>query len=167
MKREDRLDLIRNHLEISPAPLAGESLSQLFGVSRQTIVQDIQSLKSQGHDIVSTHRGYLLMQKPRPQRVFQVRHQHAQIGDELATIVEAGGRIIDVYVLHPMYGKLQVPLNIGTLGEVETFTRQLEEGKLQPLMHLTDAVHFHTVSALDEMVLEEISQRLKKKGYLI
>ena len=75
----------------SSAPVAGKDLSRMFDVSRQVIVADIAALKAEGHDILSTHSGYVLGGACRAERVFKLRHTSAQTQDELTTIVSLGG----------------------------------------------------------------------------
>ena len=60
MNRAQRLEAIKGILEEATSPVSGSYLAELFGVSRQTIVQDIALLRNQGFEIVSTPSGYFL-----------------------------------------------------------------------------------------------------------
>ena len=84
--------------------VSGSELSKYLGVSRQIIVQDIAVLKAAGYDIISTHYGYILKDSPLIQRVVKVYHTTEQTEDELTTIVELGGMVVDVFVWHKVYG---------------------------------------------------------------
>ena len=43
----------------SDEPLSGGKIGDIYHVSRQVVVQDIALLRSKGHSIVSTPRGYV------------------------------------------------------------------------------------------------------------
>ena len=47
-------------LQESHKPVSGTKLAEKFQVSRQVVVQDIALLRASNHDIVSTHKGYVL-----------------------------------------------------------------------------------------------------------
>ena len=166
MNGEQRRQEILSMLKECKEPVSGSDMAQRFGVSRQIIVQDIALLKVGGHKIFSTYKGYLLGSEAAARRVFQVRHSIEQIGDELNTIVDEGGKVQDVFVRHEMYGELRAVLSISTRKQVEEFIGQLESGKLSPLMHLTDDWHYHTVDAESEATLDRIGFALAAKHYL-
>ena len=112
MKAVDRRKEIANYLMTEGKVISGSVLSDKFGVSRQIIVQDISVLKAMGYEILSTHSGYVIHGSPLVERVFKLYHTTDQTEDELNTIVDLGGTIVDVFVWHKVYGKLSVPLNI-------------------------------------------------------
>ena len=99
-------------LSQSDVPLSGTRLGKETGVSRQVVVQDIALLRTAGYPILSTGRGYLLNGTPGCTRVVKVCHTDAQVEDELQTIVDLGGCIVDVSINHRVYGKVSAPLNI-------------------------------------------------------
>lgn len=166
MKREKRHQDIVNMLREAKEALTGADLAQACQVSRQVIVQDIAILKASNYNIISTNKGYLLVDPPGRQRVLKVRHKDSQIGDELYTIIEAGGRVKDVFVRHEMYGEIRADLSLSTSRDVDAFVRNLQEGKVTPLKKLTDGSHYHTVEAASDEILDEIEKRLRDKGYL-
>jgi len=167
MKREKRLEDIINKLRAAREPLSGTILANALQVSRQIIVQDIALLKASSLNIISTNKGYLLMDPPGKQKIFKVFHNIAQISDELYTIVEAGGRVNDVFVIHKIYGEIKVMLSLATRTDVDEFVIHLAEGKISPLMKLTDEYHFHTVEASSDSILNIIEQNLRDKNYLV
>ncbi|MBK5243694.1 MAG: transcription repressor NadR [Eubacteriaceae bacterium] len=167
MNREKRLDDIINKLRVSKDPISGSALASACKVSRQIIVQDIALLKASNFNIISTNKGYLLMDPPGKQKIFKVFHTADQIADELHTIVEAGGRVNDVFVIHEVYGEIKVLLSLGSRRDVDEFVISLTEGKISPLMKLTDEYHFHTVEASSEHILSVIEQNLREKKYLV
>ena len=57
-------------------------------------------LRAQGHEVLSTNRGYLIQAPLRVSRIFKVFHTSEQIVDELCTIVDLGGTVEDVFVHH-------------------------------------------------------------------
>lgn len=147
-------------------PMSGESLAEKFDVTRQVIVQDIAILRASGKDIVSTNRGYYLNEE-RTQKVFKVKHSDKDINKELNAIVDLGGRVKDVIVHHKVYGEIKKDLNCSSRRDVKIFLEKMKEEKSKPLDVLTGGVHFHTVLADNEEVIEEIEVVLKELGFLI
>ncbi|WKY43693.1 3H domain-containing protein [Eubacteriaceae bacterium ES2] len=132
MKKEKRFEEIIAKLKASEEPIPGSLLASSFKVSRQIIVSDVSDLKKRGFEIISTNRGYMLKEKNRPQRVFKVRHQQDEIADELLTIVTAGGKILDVFVVHELYGMIRADLNIDSEKGVAEFVAGLKKDQLSP-----------------------------------
>ena len=85
MTGSKRREEIINKIKSSTSPISGKALAQLYGVSRQVIVQDIALLRTAGYDIISTNRGYLLNAPLTTSRVFKVSHTDAQTEDELCS----------------------------------------------------------------------------------
>lgn len=167
MKKQKRQEDIVKTLRSSREPVSGSALSEIFQVSRQSIVQDIALLKAAHYNIISTNKGYLLIDPPPKAQIFKVYHHHEEIADELYTIVDAGGFVKDVFIIHDIYGKIQVDLFLATRAEVDIFVAGLEEKQTSPLMKLTDKYHYHTVEAPTDAVLEAVEKKLREKGYLI
>ena len=78
-------------LKKADAPVSGGHLAEVLQVSRQIIVQDVQSLRQQGYDILSTPRGYVWKRPDGVQRVFKVYHTDDETEKELTMIVDLGG----------------------------------------------------------------------------
>ena len=166
MKAQERRKTIINILLSEDRPIPGGELSEKCGVSRQIIVQDIAVLKGQGFDILSTHNGYLVQKSPFKDRVFKVKHSTDQTEDELSTIVELGGTVVDVFVWHKVYGKMSAPQNIFSELQIKQFIEGIRAGKSTELMNITGGYHYHTVRAEKEETLDLIAEVLSKKGYV-
>lgn len=162
---------ILNMLQTHDTPLSGTALANAFHVSRQVIVQDIALMRAESHDILSTNRGYIYrreeFQTAMPKRVFFVRHATDQVLDEFMTVLELGGKILDVVVEHELYGQIRVDLLIETDRDAREFSERLILSKDNPLKVLTDDCHYHTVAAPSEKLLDLIAQELDNKGYLL
>ncbi|MDD7388719.1 MAG: transcription repressor NadR [Lachnospiraceae bacterium] len=167
MNSEERRKEIIQTFRSGTQPVSGGSLSDMFGVSRQIIVQDIALLRAQGHDIISTNRGYLLKTPARVSRVFYVHHTDEQIGEELNAIVDLGGSIKDVFVVHKVYGTIRGDLGISSRRQVNGFLDQLKNGQSSPLKNITKDTHYHTVEAENEEILDEIEKELAERGFLL
>ena len=152
----------------STKPLSGGALGAATGVSRQVVVQDIALLRSEGHSIVATARGYLLdmPKEEKHTRLFKVLHDEARTEEELKLIVDLGGCVEDVMVNHKVYGKVTAPLNIKNRRDVQNFLKSLEMGKSTPLLKVTSGYHFHRVSADEEEILNEIEDALRQNDFL-
>ena len=166
MKTAERRKAIANHLLSQNSAVPGAALSELFGVSRQIIVQDISVLKAEGYDILTTHKGYILRSSPLSERVIKTFHTGNETEDELNCIVDLGGTVVDVFVWHKVYGKITAPLNIFSRLHIKQFLEGVRSGKSTELMSITGGYHYHTVRADSEDILDRIENALAEKGYI-
>jgi len=167
MKAAERRKAIAARLMSEKEAVSGSTLSEEFQVSRQIIVQDIAILKGTGYEILSTHNGYVLKTSPLKERVFKVWHTTENTEDELNSIVNLGGTVVDVFVWHKVYGKITAPLNIFSEFQVKQFIEGVRSGKSTELMHITGGYHYHTVQADSEEILDRIEAALGEKGYIV
>ena len=161
-RRKTILSLMRQ----SSQPLSGGALGSATGVSRQVVVQDIALLRTEGHAIIATARGYLLDEPNHLTRTLKVFHTNEQTEEELTTIVDLGGCILDVMVNHRIYGKMCAPLNIKNRRDIQVFMNNLRTGKSTPLLNVTSGYHFHQIAADSEEILDEIEEALREKNFL-
>ena len=167
MKVAERRKAIVNLLLSAKEPIPGGELAQKFGISRQIIVQDITVLKGTGYEILSTSQGYIMQKSPLSERVFKVRHTTEQTEDELSCIVDLGGTVVDVFVWHKVYGKIEATLNIFSKLHIKQFLEGVRTGQSTELMHVTGGYHYHTVRADNEAVLDLIEAALSEKNYIV
>ncbi|SFS06408.1 transcription repressor NadR [Anaeromicropila populeti] len=164
----ERRNKLVNILKTQVEPINGTMLAKCLGVSRQVIVQDIALLRAENEQIISTTKGYMLLkQSLKASRVLQVKHAKNEIEDELNTIVDHGGKIKNVIVEHPVYGQIQTELEISSRKDVEEFLNKIYNDKIVPLKELTNGIHFHTIEAESENILNLIESMLREKNYLI
>ena len=168
MDGKERRQKLITLMEESDGPISGEKLAGLLGVSRQVIVQDMALLRAQRMQILSTYKGYFLDAAVKEQyvRIFRVHHDTEHTLDELQLIVDYGGKVLDVFVEHPLYGQIRADLMIANRMEAKQFVEQMEAHEAHPLKLLTDDCHYHTVVAGSEEQLDLIEQELKMRGYL-
>jgi transcriptional regulator of NAD metabolism len=167
MKVAERRKAIVNLLLSSKEPVSGGELAQKFNVSRQTVVQDVTVLKGTGYEILSTSQGYVIRKTPLVERVFKLKHTTEQTEDELSCIVGLGGTVVDVFVWHKVYGKVEAPLNIFSPMHVKQFMEGVRTGQSSELMHITGGYHYHTVRAESEAVLDRIEAALNERNYIV
>lgn len=167
MKADERRKKIIAILMSKTDAISGGELSKELMASRQIIVNDIATLKSEGVDIVSTNKGYILNGNHFRERVFKVRHSSEETENELSQIVCLGGVVVDVFVNHKVYGKINAELNISSKSDIDNFMEGIKTGKSTELMHITAGYHYHTIRAASEKILDEIEQSLKSNGYLV
>ena len=115
----------------SSTPLSGGALGRAVGVSRQVVVQDIALLRTEGHPVLATARGYVLEVPHQTERLFKMCHTTEQTREELNTIVDLGGEVLDVMVNHRIYGKVSAPLNIRSRRDVEAFVENIRTGRFK------------------------------------
>lgn len=167
MSGDKRRENLLKILQESNNAVSGTKLAEKFQVSRQVIVQDIALLRALNHDIVSTHKGYVLKNKNHISRVFKVRHSAEKMLDELYLIVDCGGKVEDVFVYHKLYNVVRVPMNIKSRIDAKRYVDSIEGGVSVPLEQITSEYHYHTVVADSEETLDIIQQQLQEKGYLV
>lgn len=190
MTGEERRNELLNTIRESAMPISGAALAKKYQVSRQVIVQDMALLRAAHHEIYATPKGYVILQSKldnvaieeqtlqtshkisRQQkqtcREYRVAHTDEQIEDELNTIVDMGGRVLDVSIRHEVYGTIRGDLPIHCRRHVQDFMEEIRSGKSKPLKNLTSGgIHYHNVEADSEETLDLIEQELKRKGYLV
>lgn len=170
MTGEQRRTEIRRMLQQNQQPMTGTALANALHVSRQIIVQDIALMRAEQLPIVSTNKGYLLrpdsVRAFQPKRVFFVRHNTEQVMEEFMTVIDLGGRILDVSVEHELYGPIRADLLIENARDAADFVERLAACRDNPLKVLTDDCHFHTVAAPSEKLLDLIEGELRSRGFL-
>ncbi len=167
--KERRKEILRL-LKEKDNPIKGIDLANKLGVSRQIIVQDIAILRAKGESILATPQGYIIPMEKGNKLVKTIvcKHiKHEEIEDELKTIVDMGGKILDVVVEHPLYGEIKSPLMINSRLDVVQFMENLERTKAEPLSTLTAGVHIHSIEVENEKIFKNIKEALKEKNYLI
>lgn len=164
-RREKLIEILEN----AKQPISGTELAKRLKVSRQVIVQDIALLRAVNKNILSTTKGYLIYvrEDEKVNRCFMVKHTTEEILDELCTIVDLGGKVLDVIVSHDIYGEIKADLIISNRQDVYDFVQKVKENNTRPLKELTDNIHLHTIEADSEEVLDIIEQKLREKGYLL
>lgn len=168
-KRRKEIEAILKEEKI---PVSGAELARRAGVSRQVIVQDIALLRAENKEIMSTNKGYLMHKADTEGslahiRVFRVSHATEDTLDELQTIVDYGGRLLNVFIEHALYGQICVDLIINNRLDALEFVAQMASTADQPLKVMTGGCHYHTVTADSEKNLDMIERELAKKGYLV
>lgn len=166
MNGEERREKIFNYILSSTEPISANTLASKYGVSRQVIVQDIALLKAGGSDILSTNKGYIMQYNAACTRVIKVRHTDDEIEDELQTIVDLGGRVVDVFVWHRAFGRVNAKLHIKSRRDIKNLLDDLSSGKSSPLKNITAGYHYHTIEADNEEMLTEIEKALSDKNYI-
>ena len=158
IRRNHILDILKKTNE----PVSGSALAKQMGVSRQVIVQDITLLRT-AYPILATAKGYLLYPdiEKKCRRTFCVKHSKEETRDELNAIVDHGGKVLDVLVEHDVYGEIRADLMLSCRKEVAEFCERLEKSKSGPLNILGSGIHYHTVEAVNEEILDEIERKLQ------
>lgn len=167
---EERRRLVIEKLTQTGDPITGSDLADLFGVSRQVIVQDIAIIRAKGVPVLATSNGYLIQSKSDPDKViktFVSKHDgFDRMEEELLIIIDYGGKIIDVIVEHPVYGEIVGTLMISTRDDVSKFVEKVKATDSKPLSSLTKGDHIHTIEVPSEKVFQLIMNELREKGFV-
>lgn len=169
MSGEKRREKLLDILKTADTPVSGTKLAKQLNVSRQVVVQDIALLRAIDKNILATNKGYIIYEflGTGYKETVAVKHNDEQIQDELYSIVDLGGRVLDVVVEHEIYGQIAVDLVIKTRKDVDDFVRSCNENHTKPLKELTDGVHYHTIETDNEGEMKSILEILKIKEYLL
>lgn len=170
MRTEERRSSLLARLKTAEQPLTGTKLSREFAVSRQIIVGDISILRAQGVQIFATPRGYIMPKEQSvPSRMITLvcRHKAEDMEQELLTIVDNGGAVLDVIVEHPLYGPIRGDLLLENRRDIRAFLSKMKKCQANPLLVVTGGVHMHTVRIPDEETLQAICKELRELGILV
>ena len=166
MNGEIRRNKILSLLSESETPISASKIASDLGVTRQVIVHDVALLRAAGYAVSSLASGYSLEKQSVIKRVFKVQHSDEDVEKELNIIVDAGGRVDDVFVYHKVYGKVQADMGIKSRLDVKKFIEGIASGKSSLLKNVTSGYHYHTVSADSVATLDLIAEELKANGLL-
>lgn len=171
MNAAERRTKISHLLAGADKPVSATVLAAQCGVSRQIIVGDIALLRAGGLAVLATPRGYILENASTApayaERSVVCRHEQDRLLEELYTVVDLGGALIDVTVEHSVYGQICAPLHIFSRYDADAFDRKIRQPGAKPLCDLTGGIHLHTLRAADEDTLDRVVQGLKDKGFLL
>jgi len=168
MNGEERRISILEELGKASSPISATKLASKYSVTRQIIVADIALLRASGQPISAKSRGYVLEGKVDGLRkMIAVKHGKDDVTSEFYAVIDNGGKIIDVIVEHPVYGKISAELNISSRYEADEFVKKMSLSGVNPLSLLTEGMHLHTIVASDEDTYERIINKLSELGILI
>lgn len=168
MNGQERRNAILARLQGSTAPISAKILADEYAVTRQIIVADIALLRAAGHRIAAANRGYLLETADDGLiKHIVVKHDKGDVEKEFYTIVDFGGKVLDVTIEHSIYGRISAELNIASRYDADLFISRVKETGANPLSLLTEGFHIHTLSVRDEDSFARITERLSALGILI
>ncbi|WP_018133477.1 transcription repressor NadR [Effusibacillus pohliae] len=162
-RRQQLLDILKS----SNKPIPGSHLADALDVSRQTIVQDIAFLRKDGFDIISTTQGYMLAHGSKSQyrEVLGIIHTPEQLKRELEILVAHHVTVEDVFIDHPVYGRIKGELNIRTPRDVKEFVEKRDRSPIPLFSEVTGGLHYHTLLAEDADTIAEAKAALQKEGF--
>lgn len=170
MDTNERRREIIIQLTNSNTPISASTLAEHFSVSRQIIVGDVALLRAEGHDIVSTPRGYLLKASETNFPYIGLvacRHDSTKMRNELYTIVDFGGTVIDVTIEHSIYGEISGLLNLSSRYEVDMFVKSVSGESDKPLSTISGGIHLHKIGCKSEEIFNLIKEKLKEQEILL
>lgn len=168
MNAAQRRKVILERLTEADAPLSASVLAGELGVSRQIVVGDVALLRASGTQIDATPRGYQLHPAARGYTgiLACVHSTSDQMREELYTVVDQGGIVVDVAVENPLYGELRGNLNLASRYDVDHFIQQAADTPECLLSRMTGGVHLHTLSCPTPEAFRRIEAALDAKGLL-
>lgn len=165
-RRKKILAMLRD----SGGPVSGGFLAEKVGVSRQIVVQDIALLRASNENIISTPRGYMIIdsEEGAVTRRYRVAHDDSQITEELNIFVDLGAEVLDVIAEHPVYGEIRGGLNLSSRRDIQKFVEKINTQKgAVTLLKFSDGIHIHTAKADSVAILDDIEKALAEAGFLL
>lgn len=167
-RREKILEILQNSTE----PITGLKLSRLLNVTRQIIVGDIAILRSGGHPIISSARGYLL-----PAIMGQKGSGHCivckgkkldskELLDEMYAVVDNGGTISGMNLKSPIYGDLRIKMDIHSRRDAQQYLQRVRQAGFPFITVATGGLHSLYVQTHNEEELRAIKKCLDGLGLL-
>lgn len=168
MNSTERREKIEKILNTCNDPVSASTLAKEFNVSRQVIVGDIAIMRASGLKISATPRGYVIDKLHDDNLIFTIacKHTDENMAQELYTIVDNGGAILDVTVEHGVYGQIVGELHIFSRYDVDLFLEKIKKNKSLPLSNLTGGIHLHRIQCKDEEIYKRIINALDKENIL-
>ncbi|MCF6093080.1 transcription repressor NadR [Microaerobacter geothermalis] len=163
----DRKKKIIELLEKSNQPVKGSELSQKLKVSRQTLVQDIAWLRKDGFPVISTTHGYILDSeyKKHDRGVLGIIHTPEQLKQELEILIAHHVTVADVFIHHPIYGRISGELNIRTPKDIKVFLEKRGQSTVPLFSEVTGGLHYHTLLADDKEYIDDAKAALRDAGF--
>ena len=163
-----RRECILTRLNEAKAPVSASALAAELGVSRQIVVGDVALLRAGGAQIDATPRGYQLhpVEKGYTGILACVHRTEDEMRQELYTVVDQGGVVVDVTVENSLYGEIRGNLNLASRYDVDNFIQQANDNPECLLSRMTGGVHLHTLRCPDEETFARIRTALDAQGLL-
>ena len=167
MEKIERQLKILKLIEDSKEPLSASTIGKLLHVSRQLVVGDVALLRASGQNIIATPRGYVKNEKSGG-LLFKIacNHTSKEMEEELNTIIDEGGEVVNVIVEHPIYGELIGNLHLLSRRDVKNFISKVESANASMLSSLSNGIHLHTIKCKDEKTFQIILNQLNEKHLL-
>ena len=169
MNSNERREKLLHILKTSNKPVKGVDLAKELNVTRQIVVKDIALLRASGIDILATSTGYIIYTIRNQEFKIKCKNHYNEehILLELQTIIDLGGKVKDVIVDHPTYGKIKAELNLSSNRDLKIFMENSKKNEFKQLSSLSQDYHVHTIEVPDENTLEEIKKELKEVNILL
>lgn len=162
MDRMQRTKYVMHRLATVGGPVKGSTLAEECRVTRQVIVSDIARLRILGKKIISTPRGYQLVMPERAtfKELLQCHHGMERMLEELYTIVDLGGVVVNVSVEHECYGYLKLDVNVGSREEADQFVAHMRDVRATFMTGLRDGLHQYCIEGKSKKKIFKIRQEL-------
>ena len=85
--------------------------------------------------------------------------------EELYTVVDLGGAVIEVTVEHAVYGQICAPLHIFSRYDADAFNEKIQQSGSRPLSNLTGGIHLHTIRCPDGDTYQRVIKAVENQGF--
>lgn len=162
MDRAKRIQYIQQRLTEAAGPVRGSDLAKECQVTRQVIVGDVAHMRALGERIISSPRGYRMVAPEEKgfKALLTSRLGIEWLRDELYTIVDLGGAVLNLSVEHGFYGYLRMEMNVYNRGDVDRYLSELRQKRTTALSNLKDGIHRYLVETKTVEAMKSIRSAL-------
>ena len=101
------------------------------------------------------------------ERVFKVNHTDEQLEEELYSIIDLGGTVVNVMVNHRVYGHMEAELRINSRRKSRSIYGRISGGKSESAEKYHFNYHYHKVAADSEETLDLIEGGTAAKTFFL
>lgn len=169
MNAAQRRERILTRLNSAGAPLSASTLAaELGGVAADRGRGCGAAARRWGADRCHPPGGYQLhpAEKGYTGILACVHRTQEEMRQELYTVVDQGGTVVDVAVENSLYGEIRATLNLCNRYDVDNFIRQAADAPESLLSRMTGGVHLHTLRCPDKDTFARIHDALEQQGLL-
>ncbi len=162
MSKDERLAYIVKRLESADGAVRGVQLAEECGVTRQIIVGDISTLRRNGKKINSSSLGYRMAKPKRPcfKQIMACRESLDRMLDELYTIVDLGGAVLNLSVEHGFYGYVKMDVNVRSHDEADRYLKYFRSTCRSVMDGFQDDGHQYLIETHSKEALARIRSAL-------
>jgi transcriptional regulator of NAD metabolism len=163
-RRERLVEILENNEE----PLTATALGLEFGVSRQTVVNDISVLRASRVPIMSSRWGYYVSNEEGGmlKRTLPIICEEMNAYNVFRSILGYGGRVLGGKIYHPYHDIIRADFSVKDSQELMVYQQKIANGEHQSMLSLSAGYGWVDFEVRTREVYQLITSELRDHGYL-